>query len=461
VKLRAVEVLADLVAGGPVESDGCTRDVVFDGVTTDSRQDVRGRLFVALSGDRFDAHAFVPDALAGGAAGVLVRRDMLSTLPAGPGARIGVADPLRALQALAHASLARRPVRVIAVTGSNGKTTTKDLVAAALATRGRVHATRGNLNNHIGVPLTVLARTGDEDFLVAEAGASDFGELELLSRLLEPHVAVITNIGRAHLERFESRQGVARAKGEILAALRPDGRAVLNADDDFYATLVARAGGAARVASFGFAPDAAYRIEAQRPLDAGRQELTVRGVRFVLPRPGRGHAANAAAALAVADLCGADLAVAAAAFEHATFTAGRSAWSRVGDLDVLDDSYNANPDSMALALETLAAAPGRRIAVLGDMLELGADAAALHAQIGAQAAAAGVDYLFGYGPAMAHAVDAAARAGLGTRARHFDDHAALATALREVARPGDAVLVKGSRGSRMETVIAALAAGVA
>lgn len=461
MRLRASEVLADLTHEGPVEADQCTPQTVFEGVVTDSRADVAGRLFVALAGERFDAHDFVPDVLARGAAGVLVRRDAMAAIPPGPGARIGVADPLRALQVLAHHSLRRWPAHVIAITGSNGKTTTKDLVASALATRGTVYATRGNLNNHIGVPLTVLARSGREEFLVAEAGTSGFGELDLLSRLLDPHLAVITNIGRAHLENLGSQDGVARAKAEILVALRPDGRAILNADDTFFPMLVERAGGAARVTSFGFAPDAAFRVERTHSIDAGRQEVTVRGVRFVLPRPGRGHAANAAAALAVAAECGADLARAAAAFEHTVFTAGRSTWSDVGGVAVLDDSYNANPDSMALALETLAAASGRRFAVLGDMLELGTDAASLHAQVGERAAAAGIDGLFAYGPHMAHAVAAAARAGMGDRARHFSDHAALADALRAVLRPGDAVLVKGSRGSRMETVIAALAAGVA
>jgi UDP-N-acetylmuramoyl-tripeptide--D-alanyl-D-alanine ligase len=451
-----------LAGEGAVEAVQCAPQAEFDGVITDSRADVAGKLFVALSGERFDAHQFVPEVLSRGAAGVIVRRDALASLPPGPQPRWGVEDPLRALQTLAARSLVRHPVRVVAITGSNGKTTTKDLVAAALATAGRVYATRGNLNNHIGVPLTVLARRGDEDFLVAECGMSGFGELELLSRILQPHVAVITNIGRAHLQQMGSPAGVARAKAEILTALRAEGRAILNADDAFFALLSERAGGASRVVSFGFAATAAYRIESAQPLDAGRQELQVRGVRFILPRPGRGNASNAAAALAVAGECGADLGRAAAAFATAAFTAGRSAWTDVGGVAVLDDTYNANPDSVALAIETLAQARGgQRVAVLGDMLELGPESAALHAQVGALAAAAGIDALLACGPQMVHAVQAAQRAGMGARARHFADHAALVEALRTVVRAGDAVLVKGSRGSHMEIVIAALAAGVA
>ncbi len=458
--LRAEDVQADLQQAGGLRAAAGVAGQVFDGVVTDSRHDVAGRLFVALVGENFDAHSFVPDVLRRGATGVVVRPETLASLPAGTNAAFGVDDTLAALQALARGSLERRRPRVVAITGSNGKTTTKDLTFAALATRGRVYATRGNLNNHIGVPLTILGRSGDEDFLVAEAGASDFGELDLLSRILTPDAVLITNIGRAHLEKFGSQDGVARAKSELLAALRPAGIALLNADDPYYPMLVERAG-AQRVVSFGFDPGARYRIESARGLEAGRQELQMRGVKFVLQRPGRGNATNAAAALALAVEWGADLAAAADALSHAVFTGQRSQWTRLGDIDVLDDTYNANPDSMALAVESLGGSAARRIAVLGDMLELGTDAAALHAELGARVAAAKIEYLFGFGPLMAHAVEAAARAGLGARARHFATHDALVEALQALVRPRDAVLVKGSRGSHMERVVAALSAGVA
>ena len=457
MKLNAAEVRDDLVAAGPARAAGCDAGATFDGVSTDSRDDVRGRLFFALSGDKFDAHAFVPDVVARGAAGVVVRQAAFDTLPAGAYARFGVADPLAALQQVAQGSLRRQRPNVVAITGSNGKTTTKDLTVAALGSAGRVHGTRGNLNNHIGVPLTVLARHGDEAYLVAEAGANDFGDLDLLSRILAPDVVVITNIGRAHLEKFGSQDGVLRAKSELLVALRPGGTAVLCADDPYFPQLVARTG-AARVLSFGFAPAADVRVEMARPLDPARQELTVRGTTFVLERPGRGNATNAAAALAVALHFGLDLEAAAGALSQCVFTGQRSAWSRHGGIDVLDDTYNANPDSMALAIELLAARPGRRIAVLGDMLELGTNAAALHAQVGAQVAAARIEVFLGFGPAMAHAVESAGRAGV--QARHFTDAGALVAALQALVQPGDAVLVKGSRGSRMERVVQALAVGV-
>jgi UDP-N-acetylmuramoyl-tripeptide--D-alanyl-D-alanine ligase len=381
-------------------------------------------------------------------------------LPPGDFARFGVDDTLRALQALAHASLQRARPRVVAITGSNGKTTTKDLTVAALGCLGSVHGTRGNLNNHIGVPLTVLSRRGDESFLVAEVGTNNFGELDLLSRLLEPDVAAVTNIGRAHLEAFGSQEGVLRAKAEVFTALKPGGIAVLNADDPWTPEL-ARRSGAARVLTFGMASPANYRVESARPIDSGTQQLVLRGVRFVLRRPGRANALDAAAALAIACELGADLPDAAARLEGCEYTAHRSVWVLLGDVEVLDDTYNANPDSMLQALAVLAERPGRRVAVLGDMLELGPNAARMHAEIGERAASTGVESFLGLGPHMRHAVEAAAAAGLGKRAQHFSDLESLVAALRELLRPGDAVLVKGSRGSRMERVVAALGAGVA
>lgn len=459
MKLLAAEVAADLGNAGLVHASLGRPGTAFDGVCTDTRQDPAGKLFIALQGEHFDAHDFVSQALAAGARGVVVAADRAAGVPPGDHAVFAVPDTLVALQQLAKASLARHRPQVIVITGSNGKTTTKDLTVAALGALGRVHGTRGNLNNHIGVPLTVLARHGDEDFLVVEAGANDFGELDLLSRLLSPDIAVITNIGRAHLERFGSAAGVLRAKAEILNGLSPGGHAVLNADDPTFPELSARAG-AARVVSFGFAPSADFRLESQRVLEAESQEITLRGVHCTVPRPGRGNALNAAAALAVAGtLVPGELRAAAAAIATARFTAQRSAWTRAGDILVLDDTYNANPDSMAQALDMLAAQPGRRIAVLGDMLELGPDAAALHAEVGRHAAALQVAHLLVVGPGMAHAAAAASEA-LGSRARHFADLEALLVELQALLRPGDAVLVKGSRGSRMERVVAALAAGV-
>jgi len=457
VQLKAAEVQQDLASA---RQRGASPDLVFTGVATDTRQAIAGTLFFALRGEHFDGHDFVPQALEGGARGVVVGLDTWERWQELPEACFGVDDPLRALQALARASLRRWPLRVVAITGSNGKTTTKDLTAAALGSAGSVYATRGNLNNHIGVPLTVLARRGDEKFLVAEIGASDFGEIEILSRLLKPDAAVVTNIGHAHLERFGSLQGVLRAKSEIFAGLRPGGLAVLHADDPFLPEL-RRAAAGARQVTFGFAADADYRVEAARPDGPGYQQLLLCGTALRLARPGRGNAGNAAAALAVACELGAVPSAAAAAMEACVFTKQRSSWTRLGEVWVLDDSYNANPDSMAQALEVLSGHDGRRIVCLGDMRELGSASAALHAALGRSVARAGVDLFLATGEEMRHAVEAAVQEGLGAAARHHARFEALLEDLRQNLRAGDAVLVKGSRAAGMERVVEALRVGVA
>ena len=460
MRLGAPQVEHDLAAAGELRVRSVSAGLDFAGVATDSRTDVHDQLFVALRGERADGHDYVTAAAAGGARGVLVALSTWERWEQLPVACFGVADPLHGLQQLARASLHRHPAAVVAITGSNGKTTTKDLCVAALRALGSVHGTRGNHNNHIGVPLTVLERSGNEKFLVAEVGANDFGEIDLLSRLLQPRIAVITNIGRAHLERFGSIAGVLRAKSEIFAGLRPDGIVLLNADDPSTPELAARIG-STRTRRFGFAPDADYRVVGLQDEGPAGQTLALGGTRFRLRRSGRGNALDAAAAFAAACELGGDPAAVAAGLESCTFTAQRSTWLRRGDVVVLDDSYNANPDSMLQALSQLASHPGRRIAVLGDMLELGAEAPSLHAELGERVAAAGVHLLFGLGAHMRLAVAAAARAGLGDRARHYEEIGALVDALRAGLRPGDAVLVKGSRGSRMERVVEALGAEVA
>jgi UDP-N-acetylmuramoyl-tripeptide--D-alanyl-D-alanine ligase len=458
MKLLASEVEADLRAAGPLRTRNVELDLCFTAVSTDSRGDVEGTLFVALQGERFDAHDFALLALGKGARGLLVASATWERWRGVQAACFAVEDPLSALQQLARASLRRHPTQVVAITGSNGKTTTKDLTLAALSSAGMVHGTQGNLNNHIGVPLTVLARSGEEAFLVAEVGANDFGEIEFLSKLLRPHVVVITNIGRAHLERFGSLQGVLRAKSEVFRGLRPGGTALLNADDPARAQLSLAAAGL-RLRTCGFAMDADYRIEKTRALDSQSQELVVRGTPIHLQRPGRANAWNAAVAFATACELGAAPRAAADAMAACTFTRQRSCWLDLGDVRVLDDSYNANPDSMLQALTLLGEHPGRRVAVLGDMLELGEATESLHAELGAQVAASGVQLFFGFGPSMRHAIRAASRAGV-AESRHFEECGTLVDALRQSVRPGDAILIKGSRGSHMERVVESLRAEV-
>lgn len=458
MKWSAQHVLEDLLGAGACTVSGDLRDVVFRGIATDTRDLLPGSLFVALRGEQFDAHAFLQEAVAQGALGVVVDHP-LEAAAAMPGVVVfSVSNTLEALQALAAGSLRRHPVESVAITGSNGKTTTKDLTAQALSTLGTLHATQGNRNNHIGVPLTIVERQGNERFLVAEMGANDFGEIALLSKLLGPRVAVITNIGRAHLQRFGSEEGVARAKAEVFEGLPEDGLAVLNADDPRTEQLLERLG-KKRLVRFGFSPTADYRIEASADTQTGGQRLQVNGQSFELARAGSGNAHNAAAAFAVACELGADAAGVAQALEKTQFTGQRSLWVSLGDIVVLDDTYNANPDSMLEALSLLQSRPERRIAVLGEMLELGEHVRELHEGIGRSAHDAQVAVLLGYGEHMAHTVRAAQAAGI-PEARHFAAMSQLLEYLQQQLRPGDAVLVKGSRGCRMERVVEALRAEV-
>ncbi len=456
MKVRAEDILHDL-RPGRVRHRGAVDATVYEAVCTDSRAgDVAGGLFVALGGEHFDGHDFVDSAVQRGARGVVVASQTWERWGSLDADCFAVDDTLEALQELARRSLHRHPSEVVAITGSNGKTTTKDMTLAALQVRGAVWGTQGNLNNHIGVPLTVLRRRGDEPCGVVEMGANDFGEIELLSRLVSPRVAVITNIARAHLERFGSLDGVLRAKSEIFRGVGGDGIAVLNADDAHHPALRRAAAHCARIVSFGFDRAADYRIEAVEKDGPEGQTVVVQGTRLRTSRAGAANARNLAAAFAVACELDCPRDAVAEALAHCRFTQQRSAWQRVGDVWVLDDSYNANPDSMLQALALLGAHDGRRIAVLGDMLELGDASESLHAELGSEVAAAGVTHFFATGSGMQHAVRAARAAGMGDAARHFDDFDALVEALRAAVRPGDAVLVKGSRGSRMERVVEAL-----
>lgn len=460
MKLAAEHVAQDLQSLA-VRSRNIAASVVFDGVCTDSRAAPEGQLFVALQGERFDGHDFVGSAVERGARGVLVASRTWDRWRELGIVCFAVDDPLRGLQQLARASLLRHCSTVAVITGSNGKTTTKDLTHSAVAPLGAVWGTRGNLNNHIGVPLTVLQRRGDEPTGVVEVGANDFGEVELLSQLLGPRVAAVTNIGRAHLERFGSIQGVVRAKSEVFTGVVEGGTAVLPGDDAHLDSLRRAAEAvSARAVTFGFDAACEYRIEALEPEGPHGQVVHLNGTRAHVHRPGPANARNAACAFAVACELGVAPEAAAAGMEHCEFTQQRSAWKIIGDVRVLDDSYNANPDSMLQALALLRAYEGRRIAVLGDMLELGDASAALHAELGEHVVAAGVSLLLAMGDGMRHTVRAASAAGLRSAAQHFEAFEDLETALRDALQPGDAVLVKGSRGSRMERVVEALHAGV-
>ena len=442
---------------------GATR---FVGAASDSREVKPGRLFFALPGERVDGFDFCAAAVQAGAAAVVVaagrgRPAGCSGIPV-----IAVADPRKALGDLAAAVRQKYRGQVVGVTGSNGKTTTKELIAAALGSAGSVLRTQGNLNTDVGLPLTVLEATGKEDFWVLEMAMRAPGEIAYLTRIAEPHVAVVTNVAAAHLGRLGSLEAVARAKGEIFGGLAPDGIAVLPADEPRLEPDVAGLP-EARKRRFGFA-DASARafVRIMEFIPAGAAGSLVRvsvgyePVVVRLPLAGEHNARNAAAALAVSNALGVPLLPAAAALQRATLPPHRSHVLSLGGRIVLDDCYNANPTSMSAALHTLVASAGRfgrGFAILGDMLELGETAAALHQAIGEEAAKIGVAGLAVVGSLGAKIAAGAIAAGLlASRAMVFDDPEAAAQAVSTWSAPGDWILVKASRGVRLERAVEAL-----
>lgn len=433
-------------------------DVECAGVATDSRTLRPGELFFALRGERFDGHAFVAAAAARGAAAAVVEHACDAPLP-----QVIVADTTAALGTLAAAWRARFDLPVIGVAGSNGKTTTKELLAAALAGAGPVLATRGNLNNQVGVPLTLFGLGPEHRHAVIEIGANHPGEVAALARLVRPTIALVTNSGDEHLEGFGSRAGAARAEGELFAALGGAGIAVVNVDDPFCSLWREQADGA-RILGFGIDAPAAV---AARGIATGiedgafvtRFELVTGAAAapVQLRLAGRHNVLNALAAAAAALAAGRPLPAIAAGLGAVAPVAGRlqlkpgrqGAW-------LLDDSYNANPSSMHAGIDVLCGLPGERWLVLGEMAELGAHAAAAHADIGRYARAAGVARLFACGVPARETV-----AAFGAGAAWFGEVTALAAAVADALAPGVTVLIKGSRVNRLERVVEALRAAPA
>jgi UDP-N-acetylmuramoyl-tripeptide--D-alanyl-D-alanine ligase len=423
-------------------------DVVINTVFTDTRKPVAGGLFVALKGEKFDAHDFLVQAKRVGAAAALVARPVVVDLP-----QIVVADTLLALGDLASAVRAQRRARVAGITGSNGKTTVKTLLASILSVCGKTHVNAGNLNNEIGLPLSILAMPEDAQFAVLEMGAGKPGDIAYLAAIGRPEVSLVNNIGPAHLERMGSLEGIAQTKGAIYAALPAHGTAVINADDAFadYFTGVA---GTRRVLRFGLDHAADVRAEMRSAGNPSLFDLIAPSGRIAvtLPLTGRHNVMNALAAAALALAFDAPLEAIRRGLESAPTVAGRLVRHAMpGGWTLIDDSYNANPGSTAAAIATLATEGGEAWLVLGDMRELGPDAAALHARTGALAREQGIARLYAVGEMSAHAA-----AAFGAGARHFASQQELIAALAADVHAGVTVLVKGSRGSAMDRVVQAL-----
>jgi UDP-N-acetylmuramoyl-tripeptide--D-alanyl-D-alanine ligase len=443
---RCLSAVADRVHGRLVGADAD-----FGEVGTDSRSLAAGSLFVAIAGERFDGNDFVPQAASRGAAGALVSRLQNVSLP-----QIEVGDTRQAFGAMARAWRDNFAIPIVAVTGSAGKTTVKELVAAILRTNLRVCVTLGNLNNDIGVPLSLMRLGADDEALVVELGANHAGEIDYLARIVLPTIAVITNAGPAHLEGFGSIEGVVAAKGELLDSLADDGTAVLNADDRFFAEWRRRAG-SRRIVSFGFGEHADVRCvgEPERSTTGSRFRLALpsgEALTVGLPLLGRANVANALAAAAAAFAAGVAGADIASGLADASAVKGRMRRLRgQHGATLIDDSYNANPSAAKAALDYLGDVAGERIFVLGDMRELGPAERELHGQVGAYARGR-CDRFIAVGALAAHA---AAAFGEGSAA-----YADLDAAARDVAGRLSAdvtVLVKASRSMGLERLVAALA----
>lgn len=441
LSLKEIAVWTRGVLQGP-DADVC-------GVSTDSRTLQPGELFVALVGEQHDGHDHVASASARGAAGAIVSRKVEATL-----SQVVVADTLHALGDLASAVRAQRDVTVIGITGSNGKTSVKAMAARILARHGKTHSNTGSFNNEIGVPLTLLAMPEDTRYAVLEMGAGKPGDIAYLAAIARPRIGLVNNVGPAHLERMHTLEGIAETKGAMYQALPADGVAVINADDAF-AMYFAGLAGARRILRFGL--DAPADVSAADPaLDAQGSRFTLRtpagNASVRLPLPGRHNVANAAAAAALALAVDVPLATIVAGLEAAEGVGGRllrhespQGWT------LFDDSYNANPGSALAAVATLALQPGERWLVLGNMGELGPDAAALHARVGRAAREQGITRVYVVGALAANAAEA-----FGADAQVFPDQAALIADLRTDLHAGVSVLVKGSHASHMENVVTSL-----
>ena len=435
-------------------------DWTVAGVSIDSRTVRSQDMFVALAGPSFDGHDFAGAALTAGAAAVMVHRQPHGVPASAP--LITVRDTLDGLRALGRAARRRSGARVVGVTGSVGKTGTKEMLRIALAPQGPTHASEGSLNNHWGLPLSLARMPRETRFGIFEMGMNHPGEIAPLSRLAQPHVAVVTTIDAVHTEFFDSLEAIADAKAEIFLGMDDGGLAILNRDNGQYERLTeaARACGL-RTASFGGHELADGRL-LDIALEAAGSIVTaaLNGVEvtYRLNIPGLHWATNSLAVLLAAAETGADVPAAAAALAAMRAPKGRGERHRLavagGNVELIDDSYNASPASMRAAITVLAAARpgagGRRIAVLGDMLELGARSSDLHVALAEPLSAAGIDLVFAAGPRMAELFRSLPAA---MRGADVATAAELTPRLREALRPGDVVLVKGSAGSRMGMVV--------
>ena len=437
----------------------------MNGVSIDSRTVAPGDIFVAIKGDAMDGHDFVVKALQAGAGVAMVSRMTDEMRDAGAVLQVA-ADPLRVLENMGRAAREWSKAQIIAVTGSVGKTSTKEMLHVALSASGSTHASAASFNNHWGVPLTLSRMPRNTTYGVFEIGMNHSGEITPLVKMVRPHIAIVTIVAASHLGNFNSLDEIAQAKAEIFSGLERNGTAIINRDSEYFDMLAAtaKAGGAKTIIGFGKHAEASVRLErvALHPACCCiTADVMGEKVTYKLGMPGEHMALNSLAVLAAVKSAGADLARAMLALADAAPAKGRGVQEALsapgGELLLIDESYNANPTSMGAALALLARAKlgknGRRIAVLGDMLELGQFGAQLHADLAKPVDAAGVDVLYAAGPLMRNLWDVVPAAKQGAYAA---TSAELKDQLLSHLRAGDAVMIKGSLGSKMGLIVDAL-----
>lgn len=431
-----------------VSADAALQHQRIDGVSSDSRALMPGQLFVALKGPNFDAHDYLAQALAAGAVAVMVERRMSVAAP-----QLVVGDTLQALGKLGAAWRQELGLPMIAVTGSNGKTTVKEIMASILAQTGPIFATKGNLNNDIGVPLTLLSIETQHVAAVVEMGANHAKEIEYLTNLTHPNVAVLTNAAAAHLEGFGSLAGVANAKGEIFQGLQGTGWAVINADDQ-YVDLWRQLAAPNSIITFGLNNAADVSCQWQWSQQGMQLDVSLPEDNFSchLDLIGRHNVMNALAAIAATKSAGVPVEAIKQGIEAMQAVPGRLQMKQgAGEAMVIDDTYNANPTSLRAALDVLTHFQGQKVLALGDMGELGEDTPALHREAGGTAKSLGIDRLYALGENSALAVQE-----FGANAEHFNSHESLVDALKKAMHKDTVVLVKGSRSMKMERVVAGI-----
>ncbi|SDM90509.1 UDP-N-acetylmuramoyl-tripeptide--D-alanyl-D-alanine ligase [Paenibacillus sp. yr247] len=457
---RTLQQIAGMLGS---EISGSEEAIMIKGVSTDTRSIQAGSLFVPLIGENFDGHSYAEDAYHKGASAILWQYDRGEAPKGVPFIR--VPDTLIALQQLAKAYRKQLPVRIIGITGSNGKTTTKDLVASVLGSTYQVHKTKGNLNNHIGLPLTLLQLEETTEFAVVEMGMSGRGEIELLSDLAEPEASIITMIGESHMLQLGSREEIARAKAEIASGMPSGGLLVYNGDEPLIEQALAERSlpeGLRRIRFGGGAGNDLYPTDIRMDADGAFFQINSPGYpELYIPLLGTHNVINALAAIAIGEAFGVQPASIAAGLRSLQMTSMRiEKLTAASGLTVLNDAYNASPASMraSIALTEQLSGFGSKFLVLGDMLELGEHEEQFHRGIGAMLSPERVDYVFTFGRLGRFIADEAAAQFPKGRVRAFEDKEQLAAELAALARAEDIVLVKGSRGMRLEQVVNALLA---